>query len=101
MRDFASAESNSPERRLSIFRQSVWRIGEYCGRWRLAFEANFLAAADISHDNGRHIDTVLCRAVILFSLLSAFGLVAGADVLGVQTKNIGSQRSTVMVKGLA
>ena len=54
----------------------------------------------MGHDNGRRIDTALCRAVILFGVLLAFGLVAGADVLGVQTKNIASQRSMVMVKEL-
>lgn len=55
----------------------------------------------MSHDNGRRIDTALSRAVIVFGVLLAFGLVAGAYVLGAQTKNIGSQRSTVTVKGLA
>lgn len=55
----------------------------------------------MGHDNGRRIDIALCRVVILFGLILAFRLVAGADVLGAQTKNISSQRSTVMIKGLA
>lgn len=41
------------------------------------------------------------RAIILFGILLAIGLILGAFILGVQTKNIGSGRSSVSVKGLA
>jgi len=41
------------------------------------------------------------RAVVMLGLLLSIGLVVGAFVLGTQTKNIGSSRSSVSVKGLA
>jgi uncharacterized protein len=45
--------------------------------------------------------TAMPRALTLLGVLLAFGLVAGAYVLGAQTKHIGTGRSTVAVKGLA
>ncbi|XVJ71385.1 MAG: SIMPL domain-containing protein [Rhizobacter sp.] len=41
------------------------------------------------------------RAITMLGLLLATGLVLGAFVLGLQTKNIGAGRSTIAVKGLA
>jgi uncharacterized protein len=41
------------------------------------------------------------RSITLLGLLLAVGLVLGAFVLGMQTKNIGTGRSTIAVKGLA
>lgn len=43
----------------------------------------------------------LSRAIVIFGVLLAVGLMAGAYILGAQTKTIGSSRSTVTVKGLA
>ena len=41
------------------------------------------------------------RAIVILGALLAVGLIVGAFVLGVQTKNIGSGRASVTVKGLA
>jgi len=45
--------------------------------------------------------TQIPRAIILFGVLLAIGLILGAFILGMQTKNIGSGRASVTVKGLA
>jgi uncharacterized protein len=43
----------------------------------------------------------MSRSVVVFGVLMALGLVLGAFILGNQTRNIGSGRSSVVVKGLA
>lgn len=43
----------------------------------------------------------MSRSVVVFGALVAIGLIVGAFVLGYQTRNIGSGRSSVVVKGLA